>query len=257
NGSASASDRTLACPAWLAFPRVDRSGPWAARGTQLHGYIRDALTGRDPREALEQVEPAYRATCVLIDWSALGGDLADLECEVAYAIDVHARAARMLGHNIGRGYEQAAARTGAPLADTEVPGSLDIKGRHRTIPRRVVVLDTKTGFLDVTPAERNGQGLFFAAAIMLTEWDVDEVEFRIAKVRASGDVWDRDRFVFTRLDVDLFLDEYEAALERGHDARRVYLAGGTPDVAEGSWCDHCPASDHCPAKMRLARAMLS
>lgn len=254
NGSASATDRTLACPAWLALPKVERPAAAVAdRGHQAHGFIRNVLEGMAPAAALERVAQEHRRLCVLLDWRALGGDLVEIECESAYVIDVRARTARLLGFNVGRAYAKAA---GGKLGPWEVPGSLDIAGRHRERPRTFVVIDTKTGFKDVTPAERNGQGLFFAAAILLSRDDVDEVEFRIARVKTTGDVWDRDRFTFTRLDVDLFLDELEAAIVRSRDARKLVVAGGTPDVAEGTWCDYCPAADHCPAKTRLVRAML-
>lgn len=257
NGSASASERTMACPAWLALPRVERSNDSSERGTQIHGYIRAVLEGANPGHALDSVSPEHRAVCVMIDWRALGGDLlAPLETEGAYAVDVRARSARFLGSNIGRGYEAAAKATGAPLGPWEVPGSLDICGRRRDRPETIVVIDTKTGFRDVTPAEENGQGLFFAAAKLLLVEHADEVEFRIAKVKASGDVHDRDRFTFTRLDVDSYLDEYEAALERAHDARRLVIARQTPNVATGGHCDYCPAFEACPAQTALARQLL-
>jgi hypothetical protein len=252
NGSASATDRTLTCPAWLALPHVERTSEDASKGTQIHRFIRDALEGVDPKRALERVDPAYRATCVLIDWRALGGDLTDIECESAYLIDVRARSARLLGFDVGRQYAKAA---GGKIGPWEMPGSLDIGGRRRDRPRTFVVLDCKTGFREVTPADRNGQGLFFAAAILLSRDDIDEVEFRIARVKTSGDVWDRDRFTFTRLDVDMFLDDLEEAIGRAREAKKLVLAGGTPDVATGH-CTYCPAFDACPAQHALARSML-
>lgn len=257
NGSASASDRTLACPSWLALPHVERHGDDAARGTQIHGYVRDVLEGTDPAKALEKVDAAHRPLCVLLDWSRLGSDLeAPLETEGAYAIDVRARTARYLGSNVGRAYEAAARAQGAPLGPWEVPGSLDIAGRQRGRHERLVVLDLKSGFRDVTPSAENGQGLFFAAAKLLLEEDVEEVEFRIAHARTSGDVWDGDRAVFSRLDVDTYLDEYEEQLVQAEVARQLVAAGRTPDVAAGDHCRYCPAFDACPAQTALARRLL-
>lgn len=263
NGSASASDRTLACPASLALPRVERSSDDAERGHQIHGFVHDVLEGVAPEKALEKVAPEHRPVCVLLDWSRLGADLElPLESEGAYAVDMRARTARYLGSNIGRRYHEAAAAQGRPLGEHEVPGSLDIAGLQRGRPKRLVVMDLKNGFRDVTPSIVNGQGLFFAAAkFLINDADplaepIDEVEFRIAHSRASGAVWDRDRAVFTRLDVDSYLDEYEEALEAAGAARQLVTLGKTPDVAEGDWCRYCAASDSCPAKTRLARAML-
>lgn len=56
--------------------------------------------------------------------------------------------------------------------------------------------------------------------------------------------------------IDSFADSLETAVERSREARRVYLAGGTPEVQEGPWCGYCPAFDSCPAKNRLALRML-
>lgn len=258
NGSASASDRTLICPAWLALPHVERENEDAAAGTQRHGFVRAVLEGTPVEVALDSVDPENRRTCVLLDWSRLGSDLeTPLETEGAYAVDMRARTARYLGANIARGYDVAARAHGGPLGPWEVPGSLDLAGMSRTHPRRLVILDLKGPWADVTPSIDNGQGKFFAAAkFLLDEEDaIDEVEFRIAHVKTDGGVWG-DRAIYSRLDVDTYLDAYEEALERAGTAKRLVVAGQTPDVATGDGCKYCPAFEACPSNLALARAIL-
>ncbi|HXN31735.1 MAG TPA: hypothetical protein VN894_07740, partial [Polyangiaceae bacterium] len=255
NGSASANERTISCPAWLAFPHVYRSNKYAARGHAIHSYQRAILAGVATELALAQVPEAYRDTCRQIDWHKLCGDLAEIETEVSYALDVRARTARVLGTNLGRDYEGAARRAGQPLGPWEIPGSLDITGRRKLDKMRVVV-DTKSGFQDVTEAAENGQARFFASVFMLLEGD-DEIMVRMAKLKPSGDVWN-DVAVFKALDCDEYMDTLEAGLERSKQDRRLYLAGGTPDVyPSADTCQYCPAFDACPSKVALARSMLS
>ena len=254
NGSASGNERTIACPASLALPRVNSSTKWSERGHGIHGFIRATLAGADAETAIGSVDEEHRATCRLIDWGALCGDLDQVRTEVAYAVDVRARTARFLGINVARDYEAAALAAGAPLGEWEVPGSLDLEG-VRLGDSREVVVDVKSGFQDVTDPEENGQGLFFGAAKMLTK-GVDEVDFRIAKLKPNGRIFPM-RATYTRWDVDAYLDTLERALVRSKDARRVYLSRGVPEVTEGPWCRYCPAANACPAKTNLARNMLS
>ena len=244
NGSASGNERLLACPSSLALPRVNRSSEYADRGHGIHGYIWAILSGTPQDVALAAVDQEHRETCRLIDWQKLCGDLDGIECEAAYALDVRARTARLLGHNLGRNYPA--------LGEWEIPGSLDLTGRRRSDGRRVVI-DVKSGYQDVTPTEENGQARFFAAVFHLLDGEA-EVDCRIAKLKPSGDVWNEPA-TFDAWAIDEHLDELETSVERSKEARRVYLAGGTPEFTEGAWCGYCPAADACPAKNRLARSM--
>jgi tetrahydromethanopterin S-methyltransferase subunit G len=248
--TASAVERALACPASTVLARVDRTTAYAERGHGKHAYIRAVLTGTPVETAIAATDEEDRATCKAIDWDKLCGDLDEIEAEAAFAIDVVARTARRLGHNIGRDYAGAASRLGQPLGESEVPGSADIVGRSRRTGR-LTVIDTKSGYQDVTPPGDNGQGRFFAAALhLLTGEDVD---FRIAKLKPTGRVWN-DEATFTAWDVDVFLDELEEALGRARAMRRALPVA--PSVHEGDWCGYCPALDTCPAKTALARTML-
>lgn len=252
--SASTIDRSRGCPSWTAFPQVRRTTVHAERGTDIHAYLRAILSGTPQVVALAAVDDEHRETCRLVDWQKLCGDLENIETEVAYAINVRTRTARRLGTNIDRDYEGAAARAGQPLTEDDVTGSLDITGTRKSDGLRVVV-DVKSGHQDVTATEENGQGLFFAAVYQLLE-GASEVQVRMAKLKPTGAVWN-DPATFGAWQVDDFLDELEAAMGSATRSRRVYLAGGTPDVSVGSWCQYCPAkTSSCPAFTSLARAML-
>jgi hypothetical protein len=245
NGSASASDRTIACPASLALPRVNRTTPIAERGRGIHRFVEAVLTGTARATALEAVEPEYRETCKNLDWQKLGGDLSDIRCEASYALDPIARTARFLGTNLGRNYPE--------LGPDEVPGSLDIEGiRFDGIP---VVQDMKSGFGDTADAEDAGQGLFFGAVkhLML---DAPEVEFRVNRIHVSGQVTVESSFLYTAWEIDNFLDAYAEAILEARKQRALVERGGVPDVNVGDWCKYCHSLEHCPAQTRLARAML-
>ena len=248
NGSASATERTIACPASLALPKAHRSTVYAERGHDKHGYVRAVIAGVPAGTALAAVDAADRATCAAIEWPRLIGDLTDVRCEVAYALDPIARTARFLGVNVGRDYEQF------NLGPNEIPGSLDIEGRRFDgVP---VVRDLKTGYLEVTDAEENGQGLFFAAVMYLIT-GAPEVCFEIMKLKPSGEIFTESSATYGAFELNSFLDELEEALVDSRTARRVYLTGGTPDVSVGSWCRYCEAMESCPAYTRLARSMSS
>jgi Protein of unknown function (DUF2800) len=248
NGSASATERTFACGASLALPRVHRTDRYAEKGHDIHSFVRAVLTGIPPATALERVDPEHRATCRKIEWHKLCADLGDLRCEASYALDVVARSARFLGLDIRREYERFG------LGPNEVPGSDDIEGtRIDGVP---VIVDLKSGYQYVTDAAENGQGLFFGAVkhLML---GADEVEFRIAKLKPDGQIRVVSSATYTAFEIDSYLDRYAEALVRARAARRVYLAGGMPDVSEGDWCGYCECHEACPAKSALARAMIT
>lgn len=245
----------MICPSSLALPHVfSEPSDAAARGIALHAFVQSVLSGAEPSAALGlMADEDDRATAAMIDWDRLLRGLHSVRSEVAYALDVRARTARFLGINVGRQYETAAIAQGAPLGEWEVPGSCDIEGVDSA--GRIVIDDIKSGFRSVLRAETNGQLLFFAACRMLMpDSNVDEVEGRIARLKSDGDINDNDRAVYSRFDIDVYLDEYESALTKAKEARALYLAGGVPDVSEGPHCEHCLAFNACPGKTALVRA---
>jgi hypothetical protein len=252
--TASAIDRSIACSGWTAFPRVYRSSDHSDRGNAIHGYVRAVLSGTPQEAAILAVPEEHREICRQIDWGRLCGDLDQVQTEAAYALNVVTRTARFLGLNIGRHYASAAARTGEPLTENDVCGSLDVKGFRKT-DGRPTIRDLKSGFVDVTTASKNGQVMFFAAVERLMT-GAPEVDSEIAKLKPNGDIW-FDRATFTPWEVDDYLDELEDTVEQHKMAKRVYLAGGVPDVTPNDGCHFCPAFEFCPAQTSLARAMLS
>jgi hypothetical protein len=252
--TASAIDRSIACSGWTAFPHVYRTSDYAERGNAIHRYVRAVLAGTAQEAAILAVPEEHREVCRQLDWGKLCGDLDDVQTEAAFALNVVTRKARFLGFNIGRKYAAAAERMGEPLTEDDVCGSLDVKGLRKS-DGRPTIRDLKSGFVDVTAASKNGQVKFFAAVEHLMT-GAPEVDSEIAKLKPNGDLW-FDRATFSAWEVDDYLDELEDTVERHKKAKRVYLAGGLPDVAPTEdGCRYCPAFDVCPAYAALARAML-
>jgi CRISPR/Cas system-associated exonuclease Cas4 (RecB family) len=246
NGSASGFARTMACPASVVLPQASRTNEWAERGHELHRFLRAVLTGTPADAALLKVSDENRETASKIDFRKLGGDLTDVRCEAAYAINPRKLSARLLGLDIGRDY------TAHNLTVDEVPGSDDIEGMYYETP---AVLDAKFGFERVAPAEDNIQlKLYCAARAWIT--GAEEVEGRICYVKPSGNV-QVDSHLFDRFELDAFAMEAERTLDEVAEARRVYLAGVVPQVNPGEHCKNCGAIDVCPAQVKLARAMVT
>jgi len=255
--TASALERTFACPASAALPRAISTSDYAESGTTKHGFVSAVLRGRPVSEALANIDDDLdREACRALDWARLIGDLADLESEAAFAIDVKRRTARRLGHDIGRDYEGAALRAGGKLSRHEVVGTADFIGRRKAGGMRAV-RDMKTGYLDVTSAADNAQLLFFASALYLLE-GAAEIEGSIAKVKPDGQVFygRQGTAVYTPLELDRFLDRLEETVRRVGDARARVLRRRLPTVTLGPHCRYCEAAHACPAKTRLAREMV-
>lgn len=241
--SASGVERMLACPASVVLPRAISTTRYADRGTGLHGYVRAVSTGTPPEQALSTLDAEARRTAVAIDFTKIADDLTDVRCESAYALNVDARSARFLGTNIGRAYPKFG------LTERDVPGSDDIEGTRRDgVP---VVVDLKFGWERVTECEDNAQMKAYATFRMLVE-DAPAVEARIAYVRPGGAVY-ADAHEFSSFDLDSFVDEVHEGLARVAKARRIFDAGGMPNVYEGKHCKYCPSAHACPAKITLAR----
>lgn len=256
NGSASATERLLACPGSLALARVSRTDGFAERGRELHAFVRAIFVGVPFDQALTRVTEEHRETARNLDWRALTYGFArkaPIRNEAAYALDIRARTARFLGLNIDRNYVQAAKLLGEPLGEWEIPGSIDIEGDLED--GRPVESDAKFGFHDVTPAHENGQLLFFAA-VRHVMTGAPEVVGRILKIKPSGKVW-RDEAVYTAFQLDDFMDRVEDALVQAKAASALLESEGIqPDVFEGEHCTYCPGANFCQAKTRLARSML-
>jgi len=249
--TASALERELACPPSAVLSPTSRSqDDDADRGSVIHVFCRSVIAGTPRAIALAAIsarteeEKRWKDTCEQIDFGILCGGLADVRAEVAYRIDTDAETVRELGVNLGRRYPKREPH--------EVDGTNDFEGR-RPLTRRLVVTDIKTGRL-VTACKDNPQMKFHAAALMLRH-DVDEVEARIAYIGVGGEI-EFDVHVFTRLEVDLFLDELRARRERIARANEAIRAGQPFHVQAGEHCTYCPALISCPHHHALAASML-
>jgi hypothetical protein len=252
--TASALERELACPpSAVLSPTSRETDEDAERGSVIHVFIRSVAAGTPRAIALAQVpaktdeEKRWKETCEQIDVGAICEGLDEVRAEVAYRIDIAAESARELGVNLGRKYPAR--------GPNDVDGTNDLEGR-RPLTRRIVVIDVKTGSPQyVTRCSENPQMRFHAAAQMLVH-DADEVEARVCFVDVGGE-HDFDTHVFTRFDVDSYLDQLRARRERIARANEAIRAGQPFHVnADPKWCRWCPALISCPHHHALAAAML-
>lgn len=241
--SASAIGRALECPASVILPATQVHREDAVRGSSIHRFARLVARGVPIEEAIKHVAPKWQATCWQLDWQTLLGGITEIRSENAFAIDVETQQVRFLGEDIGRDYSSVTA--------TEYPGSEDIGGiDYDGMP---VTTDVKTGFLPVTECWENKQIAYFALRIHL-ETGADRVRGRLAYVREDGSVR-LDIHVFTRIELEDFLDELTDLVPRIEEARAQLAAGITPATSSGPWCRYCPAVSVCPSKTALARAL--
>jgi len=244
--TASGLEREIECPASAVLgPVVHESGEDAERGNAIHVFCRAVIAGTPRVIALAQVpDGEWRETCEHIDFAVLCGGVLGVRAEVAYRINIETDTARELGINLGRKYP--------PRAANDIDGTNDFEGK--TISGRWIVTDIKTGFKLVTPCKTNPQMAFHASALMLKH-DVDEVEARIAYIGVGGEIG-FESHVFTRFEVDTYLDELRARRERIARANERLKAGERLEVHAGDWCQYCQVKDSCPRFTALAHAML-
>lgn len=209
--------RLLECPASAALPRHETYSADAAAGNANHDRL--ARFGDLPDELRALLPP-------------------DPISEVKLAYDVATRRARIIGAGRGRAY--------GPLGPFEIAGSVDALGLEK---ERAVVLDWKTGALDVDPAARNHQLWGYALAASRA-FGRDEALVRIVYTAQGNRV---DEHAIDALELAAFADR----LERLHGQVAFAIAqrrdGIEPDTVEGPWCRYCPAKQSCPSKTGLLR----
>jgi hypothetical protein len=217
--TASALTRLRNCPSSAVLPRAENHNVWADKGHAEHEAL--AVFGEDHPFA-HLLPPQPRA-------------------EVKLAYDVATRTGRIIGEGGGRDY-------GTP-GPFEIVGSTDVLGIDRDT---VVVLDWKTGFVDVEPASSNAQLWFYA----------------IAACRALGKDAAIVRIVYTQTGIvdeyaidALELAEFAVSLERLHyqvaDRTRRKSSNEVLETREGSWCRHCASKHVCPSKVGLLTQIAS
>jgi len=212
--TASGIARLRACPGSAVLPRAENHNVWADAGHDEHENLSDLPNL--PEELAVLVPPGSRA-------------------EVKLAFDVATRKGRIIGEGSGRDY-------GSP-GPFEVVGSTDVLG---VLGDAVVVLDWKTGFLDVEPAATNPQ-LWFYATAAASALGLSRAIIRIVYTK-SGRV---DQAEAGPLELAEFASQLHVLHARVAAARSRKEDGAIVETKEGAWCKHCPSKSVCPSKVGL------
>lgn len=228
--------RAANCDASSVLPHTKSTTDQSSRGNVLHEFLaRVPKMGRE--EALEMVPAEHRAACEVLPIDRLPIDPNAYAPEVALAFDVETGSARQLGQNMGRDYSD--------VKPSEVAGTIDVLGVSET---RVHVLDWKSGWGELIPAQDNWQILFAALAAART-FDRTEAAGALIRLKEDGEVY-FDRAEFDELDLDSFEQRLRKLM-----AHISSLDVRTAVPHEGPWCRYCPAIASCPAKVALLRAV--
>lgn len=221
--TASGLSRMMNCAGSVLLPRAENASQWADAGHDEHAEIADQHTAGTLPEWIARLVPAGARS------------------ELALAFDVATRQGRIIGENIGRAYGN--------VAPFEVVGSADMVGIDGDA---VVVLDWKTGFLDVEPAATNPQMAFYALAACRA-FGKDRAIVRIVYTKSNR----VDEAELDALDLAAFADRLESLFRRVALAQSTRAAGAPVNTREGSWCRYCPSKSVCPSKVGLLAQVAS
>lgn len=237
--SASGVWRALKCAASCVLPDVGLIVGDAARfGTAVHLFLEKVpQVGVDA--ALDMVPAEYRGFCSNIPLERLPVEPGKFRQEVAFALDLDTGACAKLGESIGRNYPKVYQR--------QLNGTADVLSQVG--PRQGYVADYKSGseFNCPHPSE-NPQMLSLATmAAAFYGWESVIAEIHFV----------RDGAVFTkRAEYDvLTLDAWLSTLRRLETSIRT-MDVTNPSMAEGDWCTWCSSFKVCPAKTKLASAIV-
>ena len=208
----------------MVLPQTRSTSAASTKGTDNHKAVELAITTGN-HENLSPKLAAFLAECT------------DCECEVAYAINVITRTVRRIGVGIERNY--------GPMKPGEIPGTLDLICRR---DGKLYVIDFKSR-TRVEEADTNPQITSGITAAMTEKGD-DEA---VGGLWYLNDDW-TDFAEFTALDIASYYADRERMFDGVTDARLALERGEDLPVHTGSWCQYCPAMNHCPAKTRLALA---
>jgi hypothetical protein len=237
--------RAWKCPASIVLPQVvdqtDKHEPARRRGKQIHRYL-ERVREAGEAEALAEQPRELWALLRALDLDELP---TQLWTEVAYAWNWRTRSARMLGRNLDRDY------SGVDWT-SEIPFTIDIVGA--AVAQHIgMVADYKTGHSKLPAPDLYGQTLL-AGAGARAHLQLDEVILQLIYIHSDGDHHKVTRTVGP-WELDDFELELQAAMLLAEHWEAELAAGRGVNVNEGEWCDHCPAYNHCPAKVALVRAI--
>lgn len=212
--TASSLPRLLNCPGSAVLPRAETASIWADAGHDEHAELADIKAL--PPELAKLVPPAAMS-------------------EVKLAFDVATREGRVIGDGIGREYGE--------IGPFEIAGSADVVGVDGDA---AVVIDWKTGYLDVEPAATNPQLAFYALAASRA-LSLDRAIVRIVYTK-TGRV---DEAELGPLDLAPFGDALEQLFVRVQSLEAAKKRGEQTSTKEGRWCRYCPSKAFCPSKNAL------
>lgn len=216
--TASSLQRLLMCPGSVVLPRAETHSEYADAGTDEHAELADMVRSR--------TLPANLAKLVPVGARA----------EVAIALNVATREARVIGEELGRDYGEVGA--------LEIVGATDVAGQIDA--DCALVIDWKTGYSEVEPIATNAQMKFHALAWM-QRLGVDRCVARIVYTK-TGVVDEIEWSLFDLLD---FADQLEQVLVRV-SAQQAANANASVSTKEGAWCKYCPVNKaRCPSKSSL------
>lgn len=234
--TASGIARLRACPGSAVLPRAENHNEWADAGHDDHEKLALALDGGTLSDVLAELLPEG------VDAERIAAAVpAGSRAEVKLGFCVATRVGRVIGYGGGRDY-------GTP-GPFEIVGSTDVLG---VLADAVVVIDWKTGFADVEPAETNAQLWFYA----------------LAACKALGKTRAIVRIIYTKsgrideceagpLELAEFADQLEALHRRVASAQVTRNGGEMTSTKEGIWCKHCPSKHVCPSKVGLLAQIAS
>lgn len=191
-------------------------------GTEVHAAIEGVLTKRDVKLSTDDGMDLFREWMQWWNTSPLAAN--QWKAEVAYAYDVQRDAARLIGENVGRGYEVSA---------SEIPGTIDalaLDDEHA----HVIDWKTTSGF-GAGPADANDNWQLRLYALMVARAHrIDSVTIHVVRITPNG-------VTSTSHTLDAF--ELDAV---AHEVKRLVDAVPTALPQQGSHCHRCRAVAVCP-----------
>ena len=214
--------RAIACPASCALPGAKSTSAASVQGSATHRAIELAITSGN-FDAL----PDVARECI--------GDGEVIAVERTYALDIVRGKARHLGDRLERDY--------SGRNEGEVCLTIDLVTRSAN--GRVRVTDWKSRER-VTAVRDNWQMRGAAMAALMVEGSKDGVADAVLAYLDDGETDQAE------------VDAFDAAdwWEQLYGFYEKLCGEPTADIHEGPWCKYCDAAPFCPAKTRLAVAMI-
>jgi len=214
-------------------------GDAARFGTEVHAFLeRVPQIGVDA--ALAMVPESDRGFCENLPLDKLPVQPGKFMQEVAFAIDLDSGNAVKVGVAIGRNYPRLFAH--------QIHGTADVVATAG--PRLGYVADYKSGAQSHVPMPAENPQLLTLGYAAAKVFGWDEVILAIHFLR-EGKVWTKE----VKVDV-LELDAHLSTLRTLEENIRT-MDVTNPAMAEGDWCFWCACFKCCPAKTKLASAIVA